>query len=161
MKANTPMAQSQTKTVDVRDLLSKPTDSFERPKNLPLGHYHAQILNFELTQARTENKTDICRISFRVMEPAEDIVDDEDKMEILKSIDLSRRELRKDFFITPDAMYRLSNFLDDVLGAESGRSADERLPDIRGARVLIQVTERTDRNDPTIKYNDVGTVVAE
>lgn len=147
-------------TVDVRDLLSRPTDSFERPPNLPNGHYYGTISNFAFDKARNENKTDFCRIFFKLEGPGEDLQADETAEEALSKIDFSRRELRRDFYITPDAMYRLRNFCDAVLGKEQGRSFGERLPELKGKRVLIQVTSRQDRNDPEVEYNDVGNVVA-
>ncbi len=90
----------------------------------------------------------------------EDAGDDIDAAAV-DGIDLSRRELRKDHrSILPQTMYRFGDFLDAVLGKQPGKSADERLPDIKGASVLAQVTQRPAYNDPETIYNDVGTIVA-
>jgi hypothetical protein len=74
-------------------------------------------------------------------------------------IDFSRRELRKDFYITPNALYRLSDMLDAALGKQQGRTFDERIPDTRGVRVMFAVTQR-DNEEGTETYNDVGAIVA-
>src|ERR1700735_317700 len=154
------MAQSQSTaataapSVSLRDLMTQPTDSFERPKALPEGHYLGTILGFEFGKSRNKG-TDFIRVAMRI----DGLGDDIDEVDV-KGIDLSRRELRRDFFITPNSMYRLGDFLDAVLGAQPGKNADERLPDIKGTSVLMQVTQRPAENDPETVYNDVNTIVA-
>jgi hypothetical protein len=108
---------------------------------------------FEFTKARNEEKTNICRIGFKLEGPGEDVDPDE-----CEGIDFSTRRMSKDFWLTPESLYRLREFADAVLGEEPKRTLDERLPDIRGQRVLIKVTSRTDKNDSDIVYNDVGKV---
>jgi hypothetical protein len=142
-------------TIDVSALLRTPDEEIKRPKSLPNGHYFGSVTQYSFDKAKNENRTNFCRINFKLEGPGDDVDGDE-----VADIDFSRRELRKDFFITPDALYRLRDFVNAVIGEDPTRTLDEKLPDIRGQRVLIQVTSRTDRNDPEIVYNDVGKVVA-
>jgi hypothetical protein len=53
--------------------------------------------------------------------------------------------------------------LDAVLGETTGRSFEERIPDLRGARVMFQVSHRDvldDDGNIVNSFNDVGTIVA-
>ena len=140
-----------------RELLSQPTDVVERPKSLAPGHYVGEIRSNEFGLSR-QKQTPFCRF---ILVPTEETADVTEGANA--GIDFSKRELRKDFYITPDALYRLSDMLDAVLGKQAGRSFDERIPETRGARVMFQVTQRETMDaDGTVTavYNDVGTVVA-
>lgn len=141
--------------IDVRSLLQTPDSEIKRPKPLPNGHYFGSVTTYGFDTAKNENKTPFCRVNFKLEGPGDDVDEDE-----VSDIDFSRRELRKDFFVTPDALYRLRDFVNALIGEDPSRLLDDKLPDIKGQRVLIQVTSRTDRNDPEIVYNDVGKVVA-
>src|SRR6267142_1700639 len=98
--------------VNFRELLSKPTDQVERPKSLPTGHYLGAILSHEFDRS-SKKQTAFCRFNIKIDGPTEDVPAD-----ALTGIDFSRRELRKDFYITPNSLYRLSDMLDAVLGKE-------------------------------------------
>lgn len=139
-----------------RDLLSKPTDTVERPKALAPGHYIGEIRSHEFGLSR-QKQTPFCRFIIVPSEETEDVPQGAND-----GIELARRELRRDFYITPDALYRLSDMLDAVLGRQAGRSFDERLPETRSVRVMMQVTQRetTDQDgNVTNVYNDIGTIV--
>lgn len=147
------MSETTTTASTFRQLLSQPTDAVERPKALAAGHYIGEIKTHEFGQSR-QKQTPYVRF---VLTPSEETAD---VMEGANAgTDLSRRELRKDFYITPNSLYRLGDMLDAVLGKTSGRSFDERIPETRGARVMFAVTQR-ESEDGTETYNDIGTIVA-
>jgi hypothetical protein len=135
-----------------RELLSQPTDAVERPQPLAAGHYYGEIKSHEFGLSR-QKQTPFVRF---VLVPEEATPDVEAGAN--NGMDLSRRELRKDFYITPTALYRLSDMLDSVLGKETGRSFDERIPETRGVKVLFAVSQRTN-DEGTETYNDIGNVV--
>ena len=141
-------------TVDFRELLSRPTETAERPRALPDGHYKATISNHEFDRSKNK-QTPYVRLFFRINEQTADV-----DPAAVAGIDFSRIELRKDYFITPRSLYRLADMLDAVLGKESGRSYDERIPNTRGASVIIGVTERKNEDGTSSGFNDVTTVVA-
>lgn len=136
-----------------RELLSQPTDVVERPRALATGHYIGEIKSHEFGVSR-QRQTPFVRFILVPLEETEDV-----EAGANAGIDLSKKELRKDFYITPNALYRLSDMLDAVLGKSTGRSFDERIPETRSTRVMFAVTSRTN-DDATETYNDVGTVVA-
>src|ERR1700676_4234023 len=104
--------------------LSVKSDEIERPKALPVGHYYATIRGHEFNLSRAK-QTPFVRFLLAPAEACEDV----DAAE-LAGIDLSRRELRKDYYITPGAKYRLADMLDNVIG-QPKRTLDERLPETR------------------------------
>lgn len=138
---------------DFRKELSVASTDIERPKPLPVGHYYATIRGHEF-QLSKRQQTPYVRFLLAPSEACEDV----DAAE-LAGVDLTRRELRKDYFITPAAKYRLADMLDSVIG-QPNRTLDERLPETRGMRVMIQVTQRTSE-DGSETYNDVATVVSD
>jgi hypothetical protein len=135
-----------------RELLSMPTDTVERPRPLAAGHYIGIIKGHEYGVSRNK-QTPYVRFT---LSPTEETADVEPGAN--GNTDLTKRELRRDFYLTPQALYRLSDFLDAVLGKETGRSFDERIPETRGAQVMFKVTTR-DSEDGSETYNDVGTIV--
>ena len=136
-----------------RELLSKPTDAVDRPRALASGHYVGEIKSHEFGLSR-QKQTPYCRF---ILTPSEETADVAEGANT--GIDFSKRELRKDYFITPTALYRLSDMLDAVLGKTTGRSFDERIPETRGVRVMFAVSSR-ESEDGTETYNDIGTIVA-
>lgn len=139
-------------TANFRALLTQNSTQVERPKPLPEGHYYAVVREQKFDVSR-QKQTPFVRFEM-VPEEATDDVD----QELLAGIDLSQKQLRKDYFITPSALYRLTDMLDKVIG-DPERSIEERIPEMRGARVLIQVTQR--RSDNGDVFNDVGTVYSD
>lgn len=135
-----------------RELLGQATDAVERPRPLADGHYIGRISGHEFGLSR-QKQTPFVRF---ILVPEEATADVD--AEANNGMVLANRELRKDYFITPNALYRLSDMLDAVLGKETGRSFDERIPETRDARVMIGVTHRSNE-EGTETYNDVATLV--
>jgi hypothetical protein len=140
-------------TSTFRELLAQPTDVVERPKPLATGHYIGEIRNHEFGTSR-QKQTPFVRFILVPMEATSDVPEGANG-----DADLSKKELRKDYYITPNALYRLSDMLDATLGKQQGRSFDERIPETRGARVMFSVTQR-ENEDGTETYNDIGVILA-
>jgi len=135
-----------------RELLSQSTETVERPRPLADGHYIGTIISHELgTSARKQ--TPFVRFQVQIEEAASDVAEGSND-----GIDFASRQLAKTLYVTPKSVYRLGDALDAVLGKEPGRSFDERIPDTRGVRVMIAVTQRPNE-DETEFFNEVGTMV--
>lgn len=140
-----------------KELLRTSTDTVERPRPLADGHYIGEIRSHEFGQSKQKQTPFIMFI----LVPSEECADVAEGAN--NGIDLSKKELRKTFYITPDSLYRLSDMLDATLGKATGRSFDERIPETRGTRVMFQVTHRDQTDDSgniVNVFNDIGTVVA-
>lgn len=138
--------------VNFRELLSVTSDQVERLKPLPEGHYLGTVSGYEFGLSK-QKQTPYVRVQLTPSEATDDV-----DSSLLDGIDLSKRNLRRDYFITPAARYRLADMLDAVLGKDS-RLLDERIGDIRGAKVMFGVTQRQSENGADT-YNDVTTIVA-
>jgi hypothetical protein len=139
--------------VNLRELLSQPSDQFIAPKPLPEGHFIAMIKGTEYGQSRLK-KTHYVRFLLSIKEAGDDITPD-----MLEGVTYEGRELKRDFYITPNALYRLTSQLDDILGAQPGVSFDQRISECHGQEVLVQVTQRLS-DDGKETFNDIGTIIA-
>ena len=135
-------------TVDFRTLLQTPMDTIEKPKPLPAGTYHGVVSRHEFGES-SQKRTPYVRFHLQPTSAADDV-----DPAGLEGIDLSKKALRRDYFLTADALYRLKGFLDSIGVSTTGRSLGEAIPDSTNARVLMQVTQRAADNGDL--YNDVG-----
>lgn len=141
-------------TVDVRALLSQATNTVERPPVLPQGHFHGTVLRSEFDKSR-QKKTPLIRFYLNPTSAGDDVAEED-----MEGINLKAIELRYEFYLTPKSMYRLSDFLDALLGEAEGSSFDERIPEVIGAACLIGVRQRLD-DDGKAVGNDITTVTAD
>jgi hypothetical protein len=139
-----------------RDLLHVNNDTIDRPQALADGHYIGEIKGHEFGLSR-QKQTPYVRITLTPSEATSDVPEGANVKKNGEPIDITKLELRKDFYVTPNAVYRLGDMLNAVLGTD-GRFYDERLPETRGVRVMFAVTHR-DSDDGTQTFNDVGTIV--
>lgn len=138
-------------TVDFKQLLSKPLDDVKKPPPLPAGTYFGAITKWEFGES-PEKKTPYVRFFFLLQSPGPDIDVNE-----LTGVDLAKRSPRKDFYITPDAEWRLKEFIESAGASTAGRSFASAIPDLQNRPVIIEVTQRSSKDGKDI-YNDVGEV---
>ena len=141
-----------SETVNFRALLGKKPSEVEKPKPLAVGHYIGRILSTEFGQSRNKG-TAYMRVKLRAEEETSDIEPGANG-----NSDISTKEIYRDYWITPNALYQLSEMLDAVLGA-ADVPFDQRIPDLRDARVMFEVKHRADENSDRV-YVDIGLIVA-
>lgn len=123
--------------------LSKPADEIKRPPTLPAGTYYGVVNRQEFGQS-SQKKTDFCRYHLSITGPGDDI-----DLKDIEGIDLGKRQLRMDFYMTDDAEYRLVEFLKSVGVQTSGRTLGELIPEAINAQVIMAVTlEMGQNNEP-------------
>jgi hypothetical protein len=108
--------------MDFTSLLSKNIDNVERPKPLPIGSYQFQIARYEFGESR-EKKTPFIRFFNRPAQPMDDV-----DTELLPP-NWNEREVRLDFYLTDEAIYRLKDFLEHLGLRISGRTFDTVIPE--------------------------------
>ena len=149
---------------NMRELLVNTTsETVERPRSLPNGHYIGTIKSYEFGVS-SKKKTPYVRFHC-IPESATPDVDPRQLEECLEAwkkaeMTLSDKSTGADFFITPKAMYRLTDALDGVLGKQPGRSCDERIPEMRDARVMFGVVRNLNDDGEDTGYNNVTSLVA-
>jgi len=129
-------------SVNFKDLLSTKLDDVKAPSALPEGTYHGTISSFEYGD-NNKNKTPYVRFALKFHSTSDD-VDPKD----LADIDLASRKLSTDFYLTPDARWRLKEFLVSLGLKTDGGSFDELIPEAVGQSVLAYVTQRFNPERP-------------
>ena len=121
---------------DFSSLLKKPAGEAKKPDALNAGDYPGIIKSFEMGDAN-KNKTPYVRFNVGLTswpdEPQTDAAG--------TPIDLSKRQLRRDFFFTEEALWRLDAFLAEIGISAKGRSYEEALPETVGANILVEVQQ--------------------
>lgn len=141
-------------TVDFKSLLSKPADTVERPKPLPAGTYHGMIGAYKFDESKNK-KTPYVRFDLKVHRAGSDV-----DPEAVNGIDLSKKNLRRDYYLTDDALYRLKDLIESCGISTTGRSFNELIPELLNKQVIIGVTQRPSE-DGTEFYNDVKELAGE
>jgi hypothetical protein len=139
--------------VDFSKLLSKPLDEISKPKPLPVGTYTGLISAYEYKESNSEKKTPYVRFTIKITGATDDIEPSD-----LDGVELTKKQLRKDFYLTEDAQYRMKEFLESAGISTSGRSLGETIPDAVNLAVLVGVTQRSGGGDGTEIFNDVNTL---
>jgi hypothetical protein len=138
---------------DFKSLLSKKVDDAERPKILPAGTWEGFVKAFEYSESQ-EKKTPMLNLQLGISSPGEDITSEE-----LEGIDYAKRTLRFTFYLTPDADWRLKDFLKSCGIETTGKSFGETVPDAVNAPVLMSVVQTPSRTQEGEFYNNVQKIV--
>lgn len=105
----------------------------KKPPTLPIGDYPGIIKSFE--QAKAKTGTEILRFHVGLMGwPA--------NAEPMEGVDLSKRQMRKDFYLTDDALWRLDEFFRLVGVVPDGvKTYEELAPSAVGANCTATVSQ--------------------
>lgn len=142
-------ASKGTNVANFNALLNRRPNEVEKPKPLPVGDFLLSIAKYEFGESK-EKKTPYVRFTLNVLAPGEDVDPD-----ALTGVDLSKKQLRLDFYITEDALWRLTEFLTESLGLDAGLETTQLIDQSVGMSFYGAVTQRPDKNSGAI-YNDVG-----
>lgn len=142
--------------VNFRELLSVKTEDIKNPVALSEGTYHGILAAREFGES-SRNKTPYVRYTVRLHSAGDDV----DPADIAE-IDLSSKKLRVDFYLTPDSLYRLRDFLQSLGLSTEGRSLEELIEESLNASVKVYVTQRINPEKPNdAPYNDIKTIVGD
>lgn len=135
---------------DFRTLLSKPAADVKRPQPIPAGTWYATVKSREFGES-PEKKTPFVRFHLVNLRAGDDI--DES---MLEGVDYSKKELRSDYYITPDAEYRLVEALESMGITKEGRSLGEMIEDAINQEVMLDVSVSINKREPDAPgYNNV------
>lgn len=135
---------------DFSQFLRKPAGEAKKPPVLPMGDYPGQIKSFELGD-QNKNKTPYVRLHLGLTDWASGV-------EPLPEVELSKRQFRRDFYLTDDALWRLDELIRSCGAHVEGQSYEESLPNLVGASVLIEVQQGMSEKNNEL-FNQVGKVV--
>jgi hypothetical protein len=120
----------------------------EKPKPLPEGHYIAQFTQ-PMKQHSAKSGNVAMRFAFKLIGASEDV----DQDELAAAGGLPDKEFNLDFWMSPDARYRFTDF-----GKAMGAGEDLNLIELASWLIeenkpfLIQSKQEADRNDPEKVY---------
>ncbi len=117
-------------------LLKKPAGEAKKPPALPAADYPAVLASFELGD-NNKNKTPYVRFMVKLTGWAESLAEEDRDSDI----DLSKRQMRKDFYLTDDALWRLDDFIKSIGIEPAGRAYDEIIPEMMGSPVIAEVRQ--------------------
>lgn len=121
-------------------LLRKPAGKAKKPPALPAGHYPGVIKSWETGDANA-NKTPYVRFQCIAREWPEDVAEADRADEDGNAIDLAKRQMRKDYYLSDEALYRLDEMLRSIGVDPEGKLYEEVLPDTIGTEVILVVTQ--------------------
>lgn len=139
---------------DFSKLLKMPAGKAKKPSALPIADYPGVIKSFELGD-QNKNRTPYARLQLGLTGWA-DSVDEADRVEEgsdgqPKPIDLSKKQLRKDYYLTDEALWRLDALITSLGIEPNGRTYEEVLPELVGKPVLVQVQQYLNQQN-----NEIG-----
>lgn len=132
---------------DFNKLLDADPTSFERPPTVPEGDFLLLIKGRSYGQS-AQKKTPYVRFEYQFIAPMESVPE-----EALAGIDLSRAKPRDDFYLTEDAMYRLTEFL-EILGCIQPSMRDS-IDAAVGQQVIATFGHTTSQKDPSKTYSEI------
>lgn len=141
---------------DFSNLLSEPVGSAKRPPVKPAGTYHGTIASYAFDES-SKKKTPFVRFNYTNVRPGEDIDQEALRDPDGEAIDLAKWKPASEFYLTPEAMWRLDEFLEPLPNAK-GRPKNEVIPELRGLPVILTVSIRPSE-DGTAFFNRVEKVV--
>jgi len=134
------------------NLLSMRADDVKPPPTLPAGTYHGVIASQKFGKSK-EKQTDFVGYEIQFLRAGDDVEQSE-----LGDINLSSKRHTANFYITPNSLFRLTEFFKSCGINTAGRSVAELIPEAVGKEVLIPVTCTPDKKDITKMRNEFGDV---
>jgi hypothetical protein len=140
--------------------LSRPAGKAVRPPPLPVEMYAGKVQSYEYGDNNT-NKTPYVRYQLSLTEWPEDVPEEKrvfkDREGNEVPINLQRVRLRRDFYLTDDALWRLDEFLRSCDIEPEGHDYGEVCPQAVGCNVTIEVQQYLNRTTNELG-NQVGQV---
>lgn len=139
--------------VDFSKYMRQTAGQAKKPPTLEIGDYPAVVRSYELGESK-QNKTPFVRVNLTLTGWPEGA-------EPQAGVDLGKRQQRKDYYLTDDALWRLDDFLRSCgidLGTESApRAYEETLAELSGKDVIATVEHYVNQQTGEIG-NQVGKV---
>lgn len=137
-------------------ILDTPSTAVERPKPLPAGTYHCVVDKQYKEGTTTRKGTEFIEFSLKPMSALDD-VNEEDLKASLTSADgsvkpLSDKRIRATYYLTPDSIYRLNDFLINDLGIVQGKKKLRQMIGEAQNRQVLAHIKLVPSDDGTMLY---------
>lgn len=122
-------------TANFSAILSQKVEETERPKPLPAGNYVSTIVKHEFGES-SQKKTPYVRFWVKMQAAMDDV----DQTLLAEVKNWNQKELRLDFYLTEDAMFRLRDFLEGTLQLSTGGMAySDLIPTTTGMSMISTI----------------------
>lgn len=139
---------------DFSGLLKRPAGESKKPKLLVFGDYQGIIKGHSVEAAPAgKDYSAIIRIQVGLTDWPDSATEEDrqdDSTGTMKPIDLSKRQMRKDFYDT--SLFRLDDLIRSCGIEPNGRAYEEVLPELTGAPLVV--TMGTYHNDRTNEFGN-------
>lgn len=138
-------------------ILDKQVESAERPKPMPTGTYTFIVKSHTFDES-SQKKTPFVRFMCSPMAPGEDV----DPAALAEIENWNQKEMKLDFYLTDDAIYRLREFAEQCGIGISGRTFADIIPELTNTQFLGEVGHEISKKNPEEVYaNIVNTAAAD
>lgn len=126
-------------TTDFDALLSKNADDIERPVPVPQGSYVFTVLKHKFDNS-TKKGTPYVEFECQATAPLDDV--DEEELREYGDLGQKQPKLRNTFYLTEDALFRLTDFLEHLGLDTAGRTLAELIPESAAGEFIGNVGHR-------------------
>lgn len=152
--------------IDFSSLLAKPTDEIKKPKPLPEGSYSGLTTQYKYETAKTPNDREnpekpVVRMQVKLNEAMAD-VDAADLNDALQGEALSSKQaLNYDFWLTPDAQYRVLECAQSMGIDTEGKTLGEVIPAMMNQPVTVTIikVQSKKQGQEDVFYSNIGSLV--
>jgi hypothetical protein len=139
------MAKEPSATFE--SILDTPAEAVERPKPLPVGTYDVIVKGMPEHGQSTQKKTPFVRFTYALVAAFDDVDEDELKALLTDSkgnpVPISERTIRDTYYTTPDALFRLTDALENMGIDADGKTIRQMLDETPNASLRIQVSHQS------------------
>jgi len=143
----------------ISDILDKPSTQIDKPKPLPVGTYLWSVQGLPKHDKSKEKQTPYVEFNVKCLSAYDD-VDEEALAEWATKSDGTMRALqdystRLTYYITPDSLYRLQEFLDHCGVADDEKSTRQCIDDTPNCQFVANIVHTASKDGTTV-YANIG-----
>lgn len=132
--------------VSFESILDTPANEVERPKPLPAGTYDCIVRGLPEYGESTQKKTPFCRFTLAVQAAGDDV----DPAELEEMGGVADKTIRTTYYTTPDAMFRLTDFLEHCGIDLEGKTVRQAIDETPNCSVRAVVSHRASEDGQQI-----------
>lgn len=153
------------KQTSFESILDIPADEVERPQPMPVGTYDVVVRGLYEQGESSQKKTPFVRFTYTFVAAGED-VDEEELAAILTDKEgnvhpIKEKTIKDTYYTTPDAMFRLTDALENMGIDAEGKTIRQCLADTPNASLRIMVGHRSSEDGQQIFAEVKRTMAAE
>lgn len=147
------MAKASTAT-SFESILDTPAEAIERPKPLPVGTYDVIVKGLPEFGQSSQKKTPFVKFTYALVDAGEDV--DEDELAALltgkdgEPVPIGERTIKDTYYTTPDAMWRLTDVLENMGIDPDGKTVRQMLDETPNSSLRILVSHRASEDGESI-----------